>query len=141
MGFFSSRKVDADVFDDKASVSRIIRSRFVRPPSMSARSHAHLMVRWQYGRNKGKAPEVPSASNSPARSAQPPLSASPRLPPKHLAPTYASDHAESAGRVSHPPQTPQSRPQNGQRNLNRASTDAVTSVIPHSAIVIEFVDI
>lgn len=30
MGFFSSRKLDDDAFDDKASVSRVIRSRFVR---------------------------------------------------------------------------------------------------------------
>lgn len=129
MGFFSSRKVDDDALDEGA-VSRVIRSRFVRPHtqmfSCSCALNPPVIV--QYGRNKTKSREASTVSNSPAPS---PLSGPSRLPPTSLPATHSPDTARTTGRANGTAPASHLRPQNILKpsSSQRPSADAATSVI------------
>ena len=158
MGFFSSRRHDSDALSNSPSAqsqnssssTAIIRSRFVRMNDAHVLPFCILMSRrssalavWQYGRNKGKG-KAREASSTPSRGvASPPTPAESRKEPSvndTVTPRTTDGHRAlndiETGGVSEPslhsPVSQKAPKSPALSNNARASTDAITHVLPHS---------
>jgi len=158
MGFFSSRRHDSDVLSNSPSAqpqstsssTGIIRSRFVRLNVAHVLSSCILISRrssalavGQYGRNKGKG-KAREASSTPSRGVTSPLAAAESRKEPSVNDTVtlrttnghrALNDIETRG-VSEPslhsPVSQKAPKSPVVPNNARASTDAITHVLPHS---------
>ena len=158
MGFFSSRRHDSDILSNSnssqsqstSSSTGIIRSRFVRMKSAHVLLSCILISRrlsalavGQYGRNKDKG-KAREASSTPSRGVtSPPAAVESRKEPsvndtvtlRTINGHRALNDIETGG-VSEPslhsPVSQKAPKSPSNSNTTRASTDAITHVLPHS---------